>query len=99
MAMGVDEARKERLALAVDQLVVPRHSRRRLLDDVLDTAIVVDQQRSEMLQLPVRPNLKAVDVADEDFRGGGRSEKERGQREQGLTHRPRHSIVRSVRKV
>jgi hypothetical protein len=65
MAMRVDQPRQKRPALAVDPLFGVETHIVQSIQRANDLAVVSDEQPVETLQLPIGPNLNAVDVVDE----------------------------------
>ena len=91
MAVGVDQAGKERAAAAIDFMLDRTLEILEPPEDLLDPSIVVDDQRAEMLKLAVGADLDAIDVVDHRVAVAARCrspclrrrkrDEERGQRE------------------
>ncbi len=85
MPMGVDEAREQGLALAIDHLVHASQLHHHAFgDDLLHLPVVANDEAGEMLELSVSAHLHSVHVVDDGGRPGGRGEEGGGERGQGL---------------
>jgi len=99
MAVRVDEARQQRPALPVDLMLDRPVQLFGALDQLLDLAVVINDEAAEPLELAVLPDLDAVDVIDQRIGECGRRGEKRGQRDNGHSHGRFDSIVCRGRKV
>jgi hypothetical protein len=96
MAVRIDQSGQQSPSAAVDCAGNSgKPDELRTLENLADFAVVADRERSEVLELSILADLDAVDVRNQRVGKRGGRQQRHSEREEGLVHGARHSIVRA----